>query len=75
MSESHDFLLNAKNLRITIYISLAIANMLFGALYPDSIVIAACGFAFFAALALINLRPDDEVEKNDSSKKLVHIEK
>jgi hypothetical protein len=74
MSESNHFLLNAKNLRITIYISLAIANMLFGALYPDSIVMAACGFAFFAALALINLRPDD-LAKNDSGKKLVHIEK
>lgn len=74
MSESHEFLLNAKNLRITVYISLAIANMLFGALYPDSIVVAACGFAFFAALALINLRPE-EIGKNDSGKKLVHIEK
>lgn len=74
MSESQEFLLNAKNLRITIYISLAIANMLFGVLYPDSITIAACGFAFFAALALINLRPG-EAEKNDSGKKLVHIDK
>lgn len=74
MSESHEFLLNAKNLRITVYISLAIANMLFGALYPDSIAIAACGFAFFAALALVNLRPDD-AEKNGSDKKLIHIDK
>jgi len=74
MSKSHEFFLNAKNLKITIYISLAIANMLFGALYPDSVAIAACGFAFFAALALINLRPD-EAEKNDSGKKLAHIEK
>lgn len=74
MSKSHEFFLNAKNLKITIYISLAVANMLFGALYPDSIAIAACGFAFFGALALINLRPD-EAEKNDSGKKLAHIEK
>lgn len=74
MSESQDFLLNAKNLRITAYISLAIGNMLFGALYPESIVVAACGFAFFAALALINLRPED-IEKNDSGKKLIHIDK
>jgi hypothetical protein len=74
MSKSHEFLLNAKNLRITIYLSLAIANMLFGALYPESIVMAGCGFAFFAALTLINLRPEAP-EKNDSDKKLVHIDK
>lgn len=74
MSKSHDFLLNARNLRITIYLSLAIANMLFGALYPESIVMAGCGFAFFAALTLSNLRPDAP-EKNESDKKLVHIDK
>jgi hypothetical protein len=74
MSKSHEFLLNARNLRITIYLSLAIANMLFGALYPESIVMAGCGFAFFAALTLIQLRPDVP-EKDDSDKKLVHIEK
>jgi hypothetical protein len=74
MSESQDFLLNARNMRITIYLSLAIANLLFGALYPESIVIAGCGFAFFAALTLINLRPETP-EKNESDKKLVHIDK
>lgn len=74
MSESPEFLLNAKNLRITVYLSLAIANMLFGALYPESIVMAGCGFAFFAALTLINLRPEAP-EKDGSDKKLVHIDK
>lgn len=74
MSESQEFLLNAKNLRITVYLSLAIANILFGALYPESVVMAGCGFAFFAALALINLRPDAP-EKNESDKKLAHIDK
>lgn len=74
MSESQDFLLNAKNLKITIYLSLTIANMLFGALYPESIVVAGCGFAFFAALTLSNLRTDVQ-EKNDSDKKLAHIDK
>ncbi len=74
MTESHDFLLNAKNLRTTIYTSLAIAHLVVGSLHPESMVVAACGFAFFAALALINLRPD-EPEKNDSNKKLVHINK
>lgn len=74
MSKSQDFLLNTKNLKITIYLSLAIANMLFGALYPESIVMAGCGFAFFAILTLINLRPEVP-EKNESDKKLVHIDK
>lgn len=74
MSESQDYLLNAKNLRITTYLSLAVANMLFGALYPESIVMAGCGFAFFAALTLINLRPDVS-EKDESDKKLVRIDK
>lgn len=74
MSESQDYLLNAKNLRITTYLSLAVANMLFGALYPESIVMAGCGFAFFAALTLVNLRPE-VAEKDDSDKKLVRIDK
>lgn len=74
MSESQEFLLNTKSLKVTIYLSLAIANMLFGVLYPESIVIAGCGFAFFAALTLINLRPEAQ-EKNESNKKLVHIDK
>lgn len=74
MSDPQDFLLNAKNLKITIYLSLAIANILFGILYPESIVMASCGFAFFAALTLINLRPEAP-EKNESDKKLVHIDK
>lgn len=74
MSKSHEFLVNARNLRITVYLSLAIANMLFGALYPESIVMAGCGFAFFAALTLAHLRPEAS-EKNESDKKLVHIDK
>ncbi len=74
MSKSQDFLLNTKNLKITIYLSLAIANMLFGVLYPESIVMAGCGFAFFAVLTLINLRPEAS-EKNESDKKLVHLDK
>lgn len=73
MTDTQDFLLNAKNLRITIYLSLAIANMLFGALYPASIVMAGCGFAFFAALTLINLKP--EASDNEADKELAHIDK
>ena len=74
MSESQDFLLNAKNLKITMYLSLTIAHMLFGALYPESIVVAGCGFAFFAALTLSNLRTEEQ-RKNDSEEKLAHIDK
>lgn len=74
MSESQEFLLNAKNLRITIYFSLTIANMLFGALHPESIIIAGCGFAFFGALTLVKLR-EDVTGKHRSDKKLAHIDK
>jgi hypothetical protein len=74
MIESNEFLLNAKTLRITIYLSLAIANMIFGALYPELMVIAGCGFAFFAALTLMNLRPEAPT-KSSSSKKALHFDK
>lgn len=78
MSESPEFLLNAKSLRVTMYLSLAVANMIFGALYPESIVIAGCGFAFFAALTLINLRPEatqQAISTEVSDKKVFHFDK
>jgi|GEM_PF-2676056 len=78
MSESQEFLLNAKSLRVTMYLSLAIANMIFGALYPASIVVAGCGFAFFAALTLINLRPESSEKSTTNSmqdKKVFHFDK
>lgn len=56
-NESSAFLLTPKTLRITLYISLVVAHLLFGVLYPESITIAAVGFAFFAALVLFQLRP------------------
>lgn len=56
-NESSTFLLTPKTLRITLYISLVVAHLLFGVLYPESITIAAVGFAFFAALVLFQLRP------------------
>ena len=74
MSESHDFLLNAKNLKTTNYFSLAIAHILFAILYPESIIVAGCGFAFFAALTLKSLR-GDEPHKPRSDNKLAHIDK
>ncbi len=73
-SDSNGFLLNSKTLRLTIYISLAIANIIFGALYPEQIVVAGCGFAFFAALTLWHLRPE-EIEKSTSSKKVFNFDK
>ncbi len=51
------FLLNSKNLRTTVYLSLVVAHLLFGMLYPGSIAVAALGFAFFTGLVLIQLRP------------------
>jgi hypothetical protein len=68
MQESHSFLLNPRNLRITLYISLAVANLLYGVLYPEFIVVAACGFAFFATLVLIHTRPE-------ATSKAIKIEK
>lgn len=74
MSDSHEFLLNQKSLRLTMYLSLAIGNIAFGALYPDYIVIAGCGFAFFATLTLLQLRPETP-EKRASTKKVFHFDK
>lgn len=74
MNDSHEFLLNQKSLRLTMYLSLAIANILFGALYPAHIVIAGCGFTFFAALTLLQLRPEAP-EKDASAKKVFHFDK
>ena len=74
MNEYQEFLLNAKNLRLTMYLSLAIANVIFTALYPEHAVIAGCGFAFFAAIILLQLRPQT-LEKTDEAKKVLHLDK
>lgn len=74
MSKSQEFLLNPKNLRLTMYLSLAIANILFGALYPESIVVAGCGFAFFAMLTLATLRPETD-DNRESERKIFHFDK
>lgn len=74
MTKSQEFLLNAKTLRLTMYLSLAIANILFGALYPERIVVAGCGFAFFAMLTLATLRPET-MEKGESGKKIFYFDK
>ncbi|MEN0037987.1 MAG: hypothetical protein AAGC78_13015 [Cellvibrio sp.] len=74
MNDSNEFLLNQKTLRLTMYLSLAIANIIFGALYPDHIVVAGCGFAFFSALILLQLR-SEAAEKESSAKKALHFDK
>lgn len=74
MSEYQEFLLNTKSLKVTMYLSLAVANILFGALYPEHIVVAGCGFAFFAAAILLNLRPESS-DKHQSAKKVFHFYK
>lgn len=67
------FLLNSKNLRTTVYLCLVVAHLLFGVLYPESIAIAALGFAFFTGLVLIQLRPTQpQVIKAD---KTVNLDK
>ena len=74
MNTQNEFLLSAKMLRITIYLSLAIANIIFGALRPELIVVSASGFAFFGALTLMQLRPTT-TEKNTGSKKVFNFDK
>lgn len=71
--DSNDFLLTPKNLRITLYLSLVVAHLLFGVLYPESIAIAAIGFAFFAALVLFQLRPAHQ--QTIKVEKTVHLDK
>lgn len=72
--ENTDFLLNNKNLRTTLYMSLVVGHLLFGMLYPESITIAASGFAFFAALVLFQLRPNQQPHAI-KIEKTVHLDK
>lgn len=72
--EKSDFLLNSKNLRITLYLSLAIGHLLFGIFYPESIAVAALGFAFFGSLVLIHLRPTAPSQPL-KVEKTVHLDK
>jgi len=72
----HDnFLLNSKTLRITLYLSLVIGHLVFGVLYPESITIAATGFAFFAALVLFYLRPYEQQHQPVKIDKTVRFDK
>lgn len=50
--KNHDFLLNAKTLRLVIYSSLVIANLLFILLYPVHALIGVIGALFFFVLLL-----------------------
>jgi hypothetical protein len=49
-SKHSEFLLNSRNLQLTIYISVVVANFLFVLLYPEHIVIGATGAIFFSVL-------------------------
>jgi hypothetical protein len=51
-------LISPQLLRLTVYISLLVGHIIFGILHPDSIVVAALGFTFFAVLIIRQLRPD-----------------
>ena len=51
-SKHSEFLLNAKNLQLTIYISIVVANFLFALLYPEHIVIGTIGAVFFFVLLM-----------------------
>lgn len=70
-ADSPEFLINHKTLRLTIYASLAIANIIFGATHPEHTFLAGCGFVFFTLLTLMQLRP--KPEKDASSTKNVPL--
>ena len=58
-NESSDFLTSSKSLRITVYMSLTAAHLIFGVLHQESIAtaIATAGFVFFATILLFQIRP------------------
>jgi hypothetical protein len=53
--ESLESLLNLHNVQTTVYISLTVANFLFGLLHPEYMVIAVSGVAFFTVQLLHHL--------------------
>lgn len=57
-------LINPQLLRLTIYVSLLIGHIIFGLLHPESIVVAALGFTFFAVLIILQLRPTNYSRKS-----------
>ncbi len=67
MNQSQEFLINTKTLRVSVYLSLAIANLLFGVFHPEHIIVAGCGLVFFSALTLFQLRLNT-AEKQASTK-------
>ena len=69
--EQSDFLLNTKNLRLTLYMSLVVAHLIFGLLHPTAVFLAATGFAFFTALVLVHIRPQQAIK----IEKTVHLDK
>lgn len=71
-ADSPEFLINRKTLRLTIYASLAIANVIFGLTHPEHALIAGCGFAFFILLTLLQLR--SQSRKNTSSTKNIPLQ-
>lgn len=56
--ESSGSLLSAHAVKQNVYLSLVVANLLFGWLHPEHIVIAAVGAAFFTVSGLVSLRGD-----------------
>lgn len=50
--EIYDAQLNKNNVEKNVYISLIVANVIFGVLHPEHQIIAAAGAAFFAGLMM-----------------------
>lgn len=55
IQQTSESLLSDHNLQTTFYVSLVVANIIFGLIHPELTVIAASGIAFFMALVLRHL--------------------
>lgn len=53
-SNESDFLLNSRNLKLTIYVSLVVANLVFAINYPEHAAVGIIGAVFFGLLPLVS---------------------
>jgi hypothetical protein len=78
MENNHsEFLLNARTLRLVIYSSLVIGNLLFILLYPAHVQIGVIGVLFFFAVLIWSLWKDlshtaTKISDTSPSKKSIH---
>lgn len=73
-----DFLINAKTIKLTIYVGLVIGNVLFAVLYPEAKIIGILGALFFVIAFVITNRSTPRHGHRkiaDTSKKTIPIER